>query len=494
MKFKSIFIILLIIYKFSNATEIKVFPLKIDFETEKRKIGIIKRIEKEEDKTFQIIAKIQSSDDIYTETLSFNLFLFDRENELLETITQPVQASHQTKEGKANYVLPTILRNSQIQTVFFEIPFNMESQVKRAILVVHHENNYFSNATPNINLETFNYSLKDKVTETSKKENLKSSQPKTIDDKIVEYKVRTGLEQYPELTLFLKMPENVKRFEDVKGVIAMCLVTRRINVESRAVLEGMDVNDDYFSLFSFANEKQFAILAWGVGPLVNIITNTKSFDEVSPEESQKNDQNFDAVARAWESGVNYFVSNYKIPSKGYLGWGLSSSAQWIHRLALRKSERFLALHVHVNSSYDKPTDDGKKTFWLVTTGEREWGYESSKKFYKECRDKNYPIIFKAEPRLGHASSGYVNKLEREFFNYALSLKPLYDQIMVPDEFGKVNLPANEIWVPAMNKPLFMGDFLNQMYMPVSKADFIPLENRVFLPTEAIAKLWVEPKY
>ena len=117
-------------------------------------------------------------------------------------------------------------------------------------------------------------------------------------------------------------------------------------------------------------------------------------------------------------GVRELGDKYGIPQKNFLLWGNCGSAQFAARLCLRKPEYFLAIHVHMPGSYDKPTPEAAKVLWCLTIGELEGGYERSKRWVKTVRGMGYPIVYKAIPGLGHA--GHPDAaLGFEFFEFAL---------------------------------------------------------------------------
>jgi hypothetical protein len=162
------------------------------------------------------------------------------------------------------------------------------------------------------------------------------------------------------------------------------------------------------------------------------------------------------------------VKEYGIPSNGYLLWGISGSAQYACRLALRKPEYFLAIHAHIPSSFDKPTPDGRRILWCLTTGELEAGHKRSLRFYQQCRALGYPIIYKAIVGLGHAGSPIADNIGREFFEYALSVR---DQRIAFD--SSLNNPLSQFqlaqaddgmvkpWLSSFCNPPYVGDAVNQ---------------------------------
>lgn len=242
------------------------------------------------------------------------------------------------------------------------------------------------------------------------------------------------------------------------------------------------------NLVKLADQHQLAILAWGSRRLWNP---KLSFDEQSRKTNREMDETFDDVAGAWAKGVDKLSKQYGFPSNGFLLTGMSGAAQYAYRLALRKPERFLAVHVHIPSSFDKPTPEGSKVLWLLTTGEKEGGYGAAKRFFNECKELGYPIIFKAIPGLGHQGSRIADQLGLEFFEYALSLREAQAKVG-SNKSGNllrqsVGLP--EPWPDSFKKPSAIGDILNQDVFSVNEADFVPQKCRVVLPTEALSEAW-----
>ena len=138
-------------------------------------------------------------------------------------------------------------------------------------------------------------------------------------------------------------------------------------------------------------------------------------------------------------------------------------------MGLEAPERFLAVHADINSSFDEPTEKGKSPFWLITTGELEWGYKAAIRFYQKSREMGYSILFKALPKVGHSVDSRNVQLGFEFFRYAIEMEAREDRY-------------NGFW-----NPPFYGDLLNQCVM--EDQEEIPERLRVALPTESIRNLW-----
>jgi hypothetical protein len=311
-------------------------------------------------------------------------------------------------------------------------------------------------------------------------------------DPLIEHVVLTGNPKQPKITLFMRPPLGVTDASQAKGVLCMSLLAGSLDGVKRQ-LQGLEAGDDLKGILKFAEDRKLIIICWGS---VGMWDPHKSWDDLDPDTAWATDQAFDQVAHAWEQGVKYFVDQYGIPSNGYLLWGISGSAQYACRLALRKPDYFLAVHVHIPSSFDKPTPEGRKVLWCLTTGELESGYRRSLRFYAQCRALGYPMIYKAIMHLGHAGSPIADDIGFKFFDYALSIRdqrlaydaslndPLKQFQMAQTDNGQV-----QVWLESFRKPAYVGDSVNQGIFPYDQQDKVPPGFWVPLPTKAIADAW-----
>ena len=290
---------------------------------------------------------------------------------------------------------------------------------------------------------------------------------------IVSHSVKTNLKSYERLTLFLMMPPEGK----AKGVFCLSLLARSAE-DVRAQLQGKSDRRPLKRALDFARERNFAVVAWGAHRLWD---SRRNWDELQPSVAKKIDSDFDHVAKAWDVGIAAFVKKYGIPASGYLMMGSSAAAQFAQRLALRRPERFLAVHAHVASSFDRPVKGGSTLLWCVTTGENEMGYERSRRFFKSARDQSYPIIYKAYPGLGHEGSAKVTELGFTCFEFALEHQALAAQ-------AKGGKSAKVDWSKIFKSSDYVADVFNQSVYPKADAICVPPEFRMPLPA-AIREAW-----
>jgi hypothetical protein len=308
-----------------------------------------------------------------------------------------------------------------------------------------------------------------------------SSQRPTIIEKIID---PDTLGTVP-LHFYLRLPPGATDGAGVAGVLAYCTWVQNPDIIKQQLLMDTDRPESEMrgigvEMLCYAARHNLAVLTWSTPG------NWKpgmSFDELSKDDQKQIDKMFDVYGRVWNEGVDQMVDQYKIPPNDFLLYGISRGAQWAHRLALRRPERFLAINIHISSSYDVPTPEASQCLWLVTTGDLEHGCPFAKVFYRECQDLGYPIIFKAEENLGHDTCIEVEHLRDDFFDYALEVKKERDE----KTLSKTDMAA--MVAQRLKTAPFVGDYLNQEFLPASEASEVPENLRVYLPNETIAKAW-----
>ncbi len=225
-------------------------------------------------------------------------------------------------------------------------------------------------------------------------------------------------------------------------------------------------------ILRYAARHNLAVVSWTTFNSNKFVDRQRSFDEMSRREAAQFDRAFDQVARTWRRGVEDFIRDYQLPKEKWLLYGMSRGGQWAHRIALREPGFFAAVHVHINSSYDKPVPEASSVWWLVTTGELEAGYPAARRFYAAARELNYPMIFHAEPKLGHENHPNIDRLSDAFFDHVIA-----------------NLKASAAGQPAPQTERFVGNYFTHEFVPWAKDAQMPEAFRVFLPSRGIAEAW-----
>jgi hypothetical protein len=313
---------------------------------------------------------------------------------------------------------------------------------------------------------------------------------------ILQRKVATRNPKQPTLEMYLRLPRD-NGDKPITGVLAFCTWEK----DQAAILSKLDIQADdkpvdlpgpaslVRSIIRYAEQHHMAVLTWGTVQSWSVGANTEDLERAKQREF---DRNFDLLANAWEHGLKELCHEAgDIPTDDILLYGMSRGAQWAHRLALRKPDHFLAVHVHIPSSFDKPTPEGNKPLWLLTTGELESGYERAQAFYGECQALNYPIMFKAIVGIGHEGSPIADALGIKFFDYALSVQAqrnVYDK-QSKSSLARLAKQTSGPWLATFREPEFFGDFVNQECFPVAQVDMIPKSFRVPLPNKILAEAW-----
>jgi hypothetical protein len=310
------------------------------------------------------------------------------------------------------------------------------------------------------------------------------------DNPLIEHVVKTNVKAQPQITLFLRRPVKARDFSETKGVLALCVLANSV-ADIKKRLQEADVKDDLSGPLRFAEKHNLAILCWGSRSLWNPDAN---WDELKRRAEAAQDHVLDGVAEAWERGVGELSRKHGIPRDNFLLWGASGSAQYAARLALRAPQHFLAVRVHIPSSFDEPTHEGSKVLWCLSTGEEEVGYDRSLRFLAACQKLGYPIIYKAIPELGHSGHPVTERLGIAFFEYALSMREEKEKFLkeLPKTGSetsreKLKYPLRP-WPNSFKNPEFQGDvFRQKIYTPEESASVTAL--LIPLPTAAIAEAW-----
>jgi len=432
--------------------------------------------------------RIRVKEQIRASSIIAHAYFYDSTKALIATVKTPAVVDW---GGGQKYDFPVIFPNDKEQLMFFAVPDKVLQQQDWSVVVVFGDSKgvdaQILGGADEQQLGDFDYPEKNLLEDKNGPDIIR----KPAMDPLIEHVVQTYNPDQPQITLFMRPPLGMTDASEAKGVLCISLLAGSLD-EVRRQLQGFEPGQDVGGILKFAEDHKLIIICWGSHGLWNA---RKSWDDLSPDTAWKTDKAFDQVANAWANGVQYFAKEYGIPENGYLLWGVSGSAQYACRLALRKPEYFLAIHAHIPSSFDKPTPEANKILWCLTTGELESGYQRSLRFYAQCRALGYPMVYKAIIGLGHAGSPIADSIGDKFFEYALSVR---DQRMAYDkalndplsgfQMAQVTGPIQP-WIESFRKPAFVGDAINQEMVPYDQQNTVPIGYRVPLPTKDIAEAW-----
>lgn len=433
--------------------------------------------------------RVRAEEQIRSSGVICRAYFYDRDNKLITASYKPTE---KIIGGRIpTFPLPVLFKKNDPEQIFFIVPESIQKRDDWKVLIVFGDQYEVATRVYPDGGSWSAYEFPEKSVAEKPRER---PEHKAEMDPLVEYVVKTGSSKQPQMTLFLRPPIGMTDASEAKGVLALCLLANSLESAKRK-LQQIEPEEDIVGILKFAQQHQFIILCWGTKRLWDP---GKNWDEQSKEVTREMDETFDEVAKAWAKGVDELAKKYGIPNKNFLLWGSCGAGQYACRLALRKPEYFLAVHVHIPGSFDKPTVGANRVLWCLTTGELYGGYERSKKFYEQCRELGYPMVYKAIIGLGHAGHPNADNLGQVFFEYALSLQDQRDayEESLKDSFGnyKPLPPVREgvilqPWLESFRTPALVGDMVNQDMYPFSQQNMVPTGFRVPLPTKEIAEAW-----
>jgi hypothetical protein len=429
--------------------------------------------------------KVSVTENIRSDKTFAKAYFYGDDDKLLVSTDKP---SASGVAGKPMYSVPVLFYKGKPNRFFFEIPEKVEGGAKWKALFVFGDKTEAQVTTYPATASAFRLDYPEKKIVEDRSAKRIARKPDM--DPLIEHLVRTQNPKMPQITLFLRPPKGISNASEVEGVMAICVLANGLE-DMKRELRKEEMTGDYAGLFSFANKHKLAILAWGSRGLWDP---GRNYDDLSREKAKAIDDSFDIVSNAWARGVKELGDKYGIPQKNFLLWGNCGSAQFAARLCLRKPEYFLAIHVHMPGSYDKPTPEAAKVLWCLTIGELEGGYERSKRWVKTVREMGYPIVYKAIPGLGHAGHPDAAALGFEFFKFALLQKDKRDAL--DEKLAKHSLLAadsspSQPWLEEFRSPYFYGDIVNQEMFPPDQVARIPKGFCIALPTKEIATIWAK---
>jgi hypothetical protein len=298
-------------------------------------------------------------------------------------------------------------------------------------------------------------------------------EPEIHERSIIRRTVKTNVVRQPELTLLLRPFQKWKT--PPRAVVAFCTWDEKPqSVQNRLLNEN-------FPPVKFAINHKLPILSWTTATLWRTGV---SFNQLSRTEHLQFDRDFDRITAAWENGANSLCREFGVPSNKMLLYGLSRGAHWSQRLGLRRPSKFLAVHVHVGGSYDRPTQRGSRTVWFISTGDLDPGHRSARNYYERTRELGYPALFKQYRGLGHNDCPELYPLQAAVFRFAMEADQAAGSAWAADRMTSTKVAGQ-----AIDQSAYVGDALNESVLPSERAQEIPATQRIPIPNREIALVW-----
>lgn len=442
----------------------------IKFHKEKNSKGIkITSVEKDEAGNNQIILvpfieiSISTKRQIcFTSICYAKAYFFNSSKQLVECLSAPAMVE---RPSKGTYSTPAFFKKNSSENIYFTIPKSLRGRNDWSVVVVFGDQNEITASVyPSGNVSDYCFYEKSLLGYKGKGDDYKGDS-----NPIIEYSITTKVNEYPKMTFLLLLSEKKK----ADGVFVACLLAKGIEDMKKKIISP-SYGSELYNIIQFAKRNNMAIICWGAKRLWDP---NKNWDEFSTEEYKYQDKNLDSFALSWKRGIERLCKNYDLPSRQFLLWGTSGAAQHAMRLALRCPNYFLAVCLHIPSSFDKPQTDASKVLWCLTTGELEPGYYRSLLFYRAAVSTGYPIIYKALPKLGHREHTNTSAIALGIFKYAWEQR-----------FRSENVSWQEI----LAESKYYGDVINQEVIKRKELDEMHGKEQILvtpLPNEQIRDLW-----
>ncbi len=452
--------------------------------------AVYKEVKNKEGKTENLFlpcltVKLRTNKDTRADATYARVYFFDGNREKIASSSKPSAVDRGKSKNK--YALPALFKARKDEEVYFEVPAKVLAEKRwSAVIVFGDKHAAVAKVHPHGRHYDFDFPERKQVDSPVDVERKEAMDP------VVEYVIKTRNPKQPKITLLLRPPIGMTDATEANGVLALCALANSVGDLKRR-LQTLKPNDDLSWVLKFAEKHKLVILCWG--STGGVLNRSKSWFELTEAEQDKIDHDFEDISDAWARAVKDLSRKYGFPDDGLLMVGHSAAAQYSIAIALRHPELFQAVYIHIPSTFDKPLPSANRPLWCLTTGELEYGYPSSLRFFRECRELGYPMIYKAIIGLGHQGSPYAERVGEAFLEWAQSQKSVKEafQAELDDTFSPVRRAWEENpfrpWPPSYQNPPFVGDAVNQEMFPWKDRGMVPSGFQVPLPTEELAKAW-----
>jgi predicted esterase len=145
-------------------------------------------------------------------------------------------------------------------------------------------------------------------------------------------------------------------------------------------------------------------------------------------------------------------------------FGFSAGAHFAHRFALWKPDRVKAFVAYSAAWWDDPTEQLATVPALIMCGEADPRYDATWEFMTKANALNLPWVWRAYSGTGHQMIPAVQKMAEVFLGHYASNEP---------------------------DSLLYGDAQTYQYVTPAKMESIPPQERIRLPSKAVAEQWVQ---
>ncbi len=266
--------------------------------------------------------------------------------------------------------------------------------------------------------------------------------------------VKTGAPNNPTVTFYYRVPESYDASSQTQYRVLIYFGGRNCSGEKEAAgILGFD---------KWADEQSIFIVAPGY----------KDDDYWYPGKWS---------GRALVEALAQIKKQYRINDVKLLYYGYSGGSQCSNLFASWRPDIVRAWVAHACGVFHNPSIKMRNIPALVTCGEADpERYMLSRKFVTDYRKQKINIIWKSFPNAGHEVSDLSAKLAQAFLAY-------YHKLYLRDLNNRAEMQV-QITFP------FVGDDQDGIFYPIDspKVHFIADEDKVYLPSEDLAKAWGKP--
>ena len=291
--------------------------------------------------------------------------------------------------------------------------------------------------------------------------------PAALPERVVEFKVRTRSDEHKELPFFLRRPLNYRPGTPCR-LLFLCPYLNQDALKLLAVRQ---------SWLTLADERGWFVLTCTFKTDKSKVQDRKLAYYYPETYSGK------AVLDALEQVAKKYPT---VDTERLLMQGLSGGAQFVHRFAIWAPDRVTAVAVNSSSWFDAPTAQCNRVAWLITIGESDASYNNTLEMVDRLRNVGAAPLFRSYSGMVHEGSPLVDRLDMEFLKF-------HDDLTRKD-LGKkrsaLTTPAERLALPGEKMP-WVGDSQDWKFVAntAEAREAIAEDSRIYLPSEAIAKLW-----
>lgn len=266
--------------------------------------------------------------------------------------------------------------------------------------------------------------------------------------------IKTSAPNNPAVTVYFRVPENYDASSRNQYRVLIYFGGRNTSGEKEAAgILGFDKWADEYGIF---------IVAPGF----------KDDDYWYPEKWS---------GKALTEALTQIKKRYRINDTKLLYYGYSGGSQCSNLFAFWRPDIVRAWVSHACGVFHKPSIKMQSIPGLVTCGEADPDrYVLSRKFVADSRKQRINIIWKSFPNAGHEVTDLSIKLAQAFLAY-------YHKLYLADLNNQVQKPVQLVFP-------FIGDDQDGIFYPADspKVRFIIDDDKVYLPSEELAKAWGNP--